>query len=527
MEHLDMRRKMIIMGSIMAAMFFASVNQTIVGNALPRIIAVLGGMDYYSWVFTIYMLTSAVTTILVGRLSDMYGRKPFLLIGIFVFTVGAFLAGLSKDIYQLIAFRGFQGLGAGLIMSSAFTAVGDLFSPRERGKWNGLMSSVFGLSSVFGPTMGGYIVDHFDWHWVFWVFLPLGIVAFVLIWVFFPQVERAKGQRIDYVGALLLTATIVPMLLAFSWAGTKYHWSSMPIVGLFIGAAVALVLFIIVEKKAENPILPLYLFRNSVFTISNLVGFTLGVGMFGAAMYIPFFIQGVLGFSATHSSYITMTLTLSLVAASAVSGQMISKTGKYKTLSFIGLFITVAGLFGMSTMNIHTSQWTIIVYLIAVGFGLGIAMPVFTLTVQNAVEYGSLGVATASVQLFRSLGGTVGVAIMGTVLSTRMQDRLSTFSGTAAQIPQDLASKLEALKNPQILLDPEKLSQIGRSLPEQMQPMFTEIVAHLRDAMSYALSGVFLTGMVIMVLAIAINIFLKEVPLRSAAQGTEQLRKAD
>ncbi|MFD3446234.1 MDR family MFS transporter [Microbacteriaceae bacterium 4G12] len=530
MEHLEKRRKIIIMISIMAAMFFASVNQTIVGNALPRIIAELGGMDYYSWVFTIYMLTSAVTTILVGRLSDIYGRKPFLLIGIFIFTVGAFLAGTSNDIYQLITYRGIQGLGAGLIMSSAFTAVGDLFSPRERGKWNGLMSSVFGLSSVFGPTLGGYIVDHFAWHWVFWVFLPLGIVAFSMIWILFPSVGRKESQSVDYFGALFLTTTIVPMLLAFSWAGTKYDWASTQIMSLFGGAIVSLLIFVVIEQKVKDPILPLYLFKNSVFTISNIVGFTIGVGMFGAAMYIPFFIQGVLGYTATHSSYITMTLTLSLVVASSISGTIISRTGKYKVLAFIGLLITIAGMFGLSTMNGTTTQGIIILYLIAVGFGLGVVMPVFTLTIQNAVDYHLLGVATASVQLFRSLGGTVGVAIMSTVLSSRMSDKVSEFAeksgASMANIPPQLAQKLEALKNPQVLLDPNKLNQIQSSLPPQMQELFTKVVENLRDAMSYGLSGVFFTGMIIMAIAFFVTVFLKELPLRTTVRKEAASKEA-
>lgn len=518
MEHLDERKKVIIMISIMAAMFFASVNQTIVGNALPRIISELGGMDYYSWVFTIYMLTSAVTTILVGRLSDMYGRKPFLLIGILIFTVGAFLSGMSQDIFQLITYRGIQGFGAGMIMSSSFSAVGDLFSPRERGKWNGLMASVFGLSSVFGPTMGGYIVDHFTWHWVFWVFLPLGIVAFLLIWMLFPKVQNNGEQSIDYFGALFLTGAIVPTLLAFSWAGTKYDWDSIEIVSLFSGAIVSLIIFIFIEKKAKVPIIPLYLFKNSAFTISNLVGFTIGVGMFGASMYVPFFIQGVLGFSATHSSFITMTLTLSLVAGSIISGQITSRTGKYKNLAIVGLIISTIGMLFLSHLEVTTSQYILVVYLIAVGFGLGVAMSVFTLTVQNAVNYSVLGVATGSSQLFRSLGGTVGVSIMSTVLNTNMAYRMEEFLKKASgsfQVPAQYAEQFTELKNPQILLDPKELDTIHRALPPELQEVFMTIISHLRDAMNYAISGVFWTGCIVMFLAVILTVFLKEMPLRT------------
>ncbi|MFC0272142.1 MDR family MFS transporter [Metabacillus herbersteinensis] len=525
MEHLSYKEKVTIMIAIIGAMFFAAVNQTIVGNALPKIIADLGGLDYYSWVFTIYMLTSAITTILVGKLSDIYGRKPFILTGIFIFMIGAFLSGLSTDIFQLITYRGIQGLGAGMIMSTAFTAVGDLFAPRERGKWQGAMSAVFGLSSVFGPALGGYIVDNLEWKWVFWVFLPLGIVAAALIWKLFPKQEKKQGETVDYLGSIFLTITLVATLLGFSWAGSKYAWSSIETIGLFSGAILSLLLFIFVEKKAKSPILPLYLFKNSIFTISNVIGFAIGVAMFGGAMYIPYFVQGVLGFTATHSSFITMTMTLGLVFASAIGGQIISKTGKYKLQAIIGLMITTAGMFLFSTMNADTSQWLLIVYLVLVGVGLGVGMTVFTLTVQNAVDQSLLGVATATTQLFRSIGGTVGVAIMGTVLNQRMSDKMAeSFEAASGQtaVPEGMQSQMQALQNPQLLLDHTKLEQIKQSLPPEMVELFEKMVVMLQDSLSFALSGVFLTATFIMIVAVVLTFFLREIPLRSAYDGKEE-----
>jgi EmrB/QacA subfamily drug resistance transporter len=299
MYHLDLKRKITIMIAVMAAMLFASLNQTIVGTALPRIVAELGGMEYFSWVFTVSMLTSTVTAGLVGKLSDIYGRKPFILLGISVFIIGTFMCGLSETIIQLIVYRGIQGLGAGVIMSTAFSAVGDLFVPRERGRWQGLMSAVFGLSSVFGPTLGGYIVDHAPWHWIFWVFLPVGVVALVMIWTMFPSAVKLEGESVDYLGSVFLTTAIIPLLLAFSWAGTRYAWDSLAIIGLFAACAVSVGLFILVELKSKNPALPLYLFKNSVFTVSNLVGFMMGAGMYGTIMFSPFFIQWVMGTSPT------------------------------------------------------------------------------------------------------------------------------------------------------------------------------------------------------------------------------------
>lgn len=521
MEHLSHKEKVTIMIAIIAAMFFAAVNQTIVGNALPKIISELGGLDYYSWVFTIYMLTSSITTILVGKLSDIYGRKPFLIIGIIIFSIGAFFAGTSSDIFQMITYRGIQGLGAGMIMSTAFTAVGDLFAPRERGRWQGAMSAVFGISSVFGPTLGGYIVDNLEWKWVFWVFLPLGIVALVLIWKLFPKVEKKPGENVDYAGSLFLTATIVFALLAFSWAGTKYEWDSAQILGLFGATIVSLFIFIIFQRKAKSPILPLDLFKNGIFSISNVIGFVIGVSMFGGVMYVPYFIQGVLGFSATHSSFLTMAMTFGLVFASAIGGQIITKTGKYKVQAIVGLCISTLGLYLLSTMDMNTSQYVLVFYLVLVGFGLGIGMTVFTLTVQNAVDQSLLGVATASTQLFRSIGGTVGVAIMGTLLNSRMKDKMETMmqnneTNHMAASPE-LAGKMESMQNPQLLLDHEKLDQVKSMLPKEAIPFFENMIHSLQEALTYALSGVFLFVTFTMLIAVFLTFFLKEIPLRSAA----------
>lgn len=528
MQHLSAQKKTTIMIAILAVMLFSAINQTIVGTALPRIIAELGGMAYYSWVFTVYMLTSSITTILVGKLSDMYGRKPFILIGIAIFIVGSFLSGTSATIFHLIMYRGIQGFGAGMIMSTAFTAVGDLFAPRERGRWQGIMSSAFGLASVFGPTLGGYIVDHFQWHWVFWVFLPLGIIPLILIWVLFPSVTQRQTDPVDYWGAVFLTLFMVPLLLSFSWAGTQYPWASTQIIGLFAASLIALLLFVLIEHRAASPIIPLGLFRNSIFTISNLASLTLGAGMFGAIMYMPFFVQGVLGTSATHSGYVTMPMSLSLVAGSTVSGQIISRTGKYKLLAIAGLAVMALGMYLLSTMTAETATLTAILYMIVVGLGIGFGMPIFTLTVQNAVDQKLLGVATASSQLFRSTGGTIGVSIMGTVLAHRMADRMAQLSARSgadlSKIPPELAQNLAVLQNPQVLLDPAKLEQIRSSLPPQLHDFFAMMIAMLREALGYALSGVFLTGAIIVLLAVLLTFFLKEIPLRTGGKKAEPAR---
>lgn len=507
MENLTTKRKVTIMIAIMSAMLFAALNQTIVGTALPRIISELGGMEYYSWVFTIYMLTSSITALLVGKLSDIYGRKPFLLIGIFIFLVGSFLNGTSDSILQLIVYRGIQGFGGGMIMSTASTAVADLFSPRERGKWQGLMGATFGLASVFGPTLGGYIVDHADWHWVFWVFLPVGFVAFALIAWLFPKVEKQAGEKVDYIGSIFISLAMVPMLLAFSWAGQKYEWTSVEILGLFAGSIVAFIIFLFIEKRISNPIIPLHLFKNGVFTISNVVSLIVGMGMFGVIMYTPYFVQGVMGISATKSGFITMPMTISMVIASAIGGQIITKTGKYKKMAIIGLIIMAGGMYLMTGMGVDTTDVHIISLMIVVGSGLGLSFPIFTLTVQNAVEQKLLGVATSVSQLSRQLGGTIGVSIMGTILTLSMKEELKN---DVAQT----SSKMD-VTNPQLLMNHDKLAEIEKTMPKETLAVFTKIIDHMQHALSTALSHVFLTGSIVLVFAIIITFFLKEIPLRT------------
>ena len=520
MEHLSHKRKMTIMMAIIAAMFFSAINQTIVGTALPRIIAKLGGMDYYTWVITIYMLTSTIATILVGKLSDIYGRKPFILSGIIFFMIGAFLSGTSADIIQLIIYRGIQGIGAGIIMATAFTAVGDLFAPRERGKWTGVMTAVFGFSSVIGPAMGGYIVDHMDWKWVFWIFLPLGIVAFFMILILFPKVERKQSESIDYAGSLFLTLTIVPLLLAFSWAGTQYAWGSPQIILLFAGTLVSLLIFLFVQTRVKSPVLPLSLFKNSVVTISNVIGFLMNAGMMGALIYIPFFVQGVMGISPTYSGYVTMPMSICMVISSAISGQLITKTGKYKRFALLGMPVMILGMIIMSFMD---SVWMAVISMIVFGFGLGLGMPVFTLAAQNAVAPQQLGVVTASSQLFRNMGGTIGIAVMGTIMSSKITSNLAEAAASGkvvdlSQLDPKVAEQFQAFHNPQMLLDQPKLEQIQQSLPEALKTLFTQMIDMLRDALSSSLSTVFLSGAALLVVALMLAFFLKEIPLRMTSR---------
>ncbi|WP_281888263.1 MDR family MFS transporter [Paenibacillus sp. YYML68] len=524
MEHLSDKRKATIMLALMASMFFAAINQTIVSTAMPRIIAMLGGMEYYSWVIMIYMLTSTVSTILVGKLSDLYGRKPFLLGGIVVFMIGAFLTGLSTSITQMIAFRGIQGLGGGVLMAVTTMAVGDLYAPRERAKWTGLMMGIFGLSSVIGPTLGGFMIDHMDWKWLFWIFLPLGIVAFTMIMRMFPKVPKVENVTIDYWGSLFLSLSIISLLLGFTWAGTKYDWGSFEIIGLFSLGVVFAAILVLIERKALNPVLPLSLFKNGIVNISNMVGFLINAGMMGAMVYLPFFVQGVEGLSPTQSGFVNMPMMIMMIVLSSLVGRWMTKTGTYKRYAVAGVFSMIVGMTMMMFMDSVTMA---VASMCVFGVGLGLCMPVFTLTVQNAVPADQLGVATASATLFRNLGGTIGIAVLGSVMNSAITSNLQrSFQASAGSVDltklePGVAEQAATFMNPQILLDQPKLSSILASVPTDLKPLLEQLVASLRLVLAESLSVVFMTGAGLLGAALLLVFFLKEIPLRSGQRPAE------
>jgi EmrB/QacA subfamily drug resistance transporter len=518
LEHLSQKQKMTIMIALMVAMFFAAINQTIVSSSMPRIIAELGGMEHYSWVITIFMLTSTISTILTGKLSDIYGRKPFLLFGIVVFLVGAFLTGLSGDIFQMITYRGIQGVGAGILMSTTITAVGDLFAPRERAKWTGLMMSIFGLSSVLGPTLGGVMIDHMDWKWLFWAFLPLGFVAFFMILFMFPKVARSTSESIDYWGSIVLSISIVSLLLGFSWAGTKYTWGSVEIIGLFAAAAIGIVIFAFIEKKAKSPVLPLSLFKNSIVNISNGVGFLMNAGMLGAMIYLPFYVQGVEGLSPTQSGLVNIPMSLCMIALSTLAGRFIAKTGKYKIYAIMGLVLMIISMVMLA--NMHSVGFAVATMAIF-GVGLGLAMPVFTLTVQNAVPASQLGVVTAASTLFRNLGGTIGIAVFGSVMNSALTKNLTNVMKSEERVDfshldQSTAEQFTNMLNPQILLDQPKLEQLRTTLPTEIHETFENMISMLRSVLDDTLSTVFYIGAALIIIGLILTFFLKEIPLRTS-----------
>lgn len=519
LRSLPRQQVVITFGGVMLAMFLSSLDQTVVGTAMPRIISDLGGFTHYTWVTTAYIITSAVTMPITGKLTDMYGRKFFYMGGIAIFVSASFLCGLSNTMTQIIVFRGVQGIGAGIMMANAFTVIGDLFPPAERGKYQGFMSGVFGLSSIIGPTLGGFITDTLSWHWVFFVNIPLGIPIIFLFAFFFPNFRPDNLKHsVDYPGLVTLIFVVVPAMLALSWGGVDYPWVSIPIIGMLALSAVMVFFFVIIENRSKEPIIPLWLFRNRIVAISELITFFTAFGMFGGIVFIPLFFQGVLGVTATASGSFLTPMILGLVIGSFISGQVLSRAGgHYRLQGAIGIAIMALGMALLSRMTVETSYVSAVVNIIVMGFGLGIIMPLYTIAVQNIVPYNVLGVATSSTSFFRSIGGSVGLAIFGSVMNNRFASELVNGIPPAIRAiitPEGVAS---LARNPQALVSTEAQAQL-RNLFEHLGPqgaaLFEQVLQVLRQALGSALSQVFLIGLFTLVIAFVINLFIKEIPLR-------------
>ncbi len=517
------RETLLTMFGVLMVMLLASLDQTIVSTAMPRVIADLHGFDRYTWVSTAYLLTSTVMVPIYGKLSDLFGRKPIFLFGVVVFLIGSALSGASQSMNQLIAFRALQGIGAGALMPIAIAIVGDLFTPRERGKWQGVTGGVWGISAIIGPTLGGWITQNASWRWVFYVNLPIGIAAlFVLIFLMPTLRGRAKDVSIDYVGATLLVLGTVPLLLGFTWAGSQYNWLSVQTVSLFVGAFVALVSFIVyeawLERHGGQPIIEPSLFKNSIFSVSTLVTMIFGMALFGGIFFIPLYVQGVVGSSATSSGLILTPLMLTSVVGSVVSGQLVSRLGRYKWIAILGMLVSVAGVLLLARLDVHSSNNDVLLAMLVLGLGLGIGMSLYTLIVQNALP-GKIGQSTAALTFFRQIGGTIALAAMGSVMTAAY---LPAFHNAlpAAIMHAVPAQYLSAFNNPQILLSPTALAQIqshAAAMGPQAVAMLHQIIEAVKIGLAQGIHNVFVLSLGLMIIGLVAVLFLKEIPLRGGS----------
>jgi EmrB/QacA subfamily drug resistance transporter len=498
---------------IASAMLMAALDATIVGTAMPRVITELHGFEQYAAVTTVYLLASTVVLPLAGKLSDLYGRKPFLLAGVAVFAVASALCGAAQSMTQLIVFRGLQGIGGGLSQGMAFTTIADLFPPARRGRISGLMGSIFGLASVVGPAVGGFLTDGPGWRWCFYVNIPVGIAAFIVLLIEFPRHTVHPEQRriIDWLGALTLVLGIVPTLLALSWGGSSYPWSSPMILGLLAAGGSMTVAFLLVETRAREPIIPPSLFRHRVVWTSAVAATGISIGMFGTTLFIPLFIQAVIGSSATESGAVLTPMMLALIAASIVSGQLIARMGKYRAIAVVGMATTVVGGLMLTLMTRSTSYVTVVGNMMVMGIGLGITMPVFTLAVQNAVDPRLVGVATSSIQFLRTMGGSLGAAIFGAVLANRFGPALG------AAMPADAArtlppAVLAAFSTPQALMNPATTARLASGAESTA---LAPIVAAVRLALARSLHEVFLAGTLVVAVSAVVTLMMVDIPLRT------------
>jgi len=496
-SQLTQRQIYLVFAGLMAGMLLSSLDQTVVVTAMPTIVGQLGGLEHLSWVMTAFLLTSTASMLLYGKLSDLYGRKLLLEIAVAIFLVGSLISGLAQNMMQLILSRAVQGLGAGGIMILSQAVIGDMIAPRERGRYQGYMGSVFGVSTVAGPLIGGFFTDHLTWRWIFFMNIPVAIMAMIVIGIFFQLPVRRFQHPVDYGGAVLMIAGISALLLLTSWGGIEYAWTSPVIFGLGAAGLLLLAFFVFQETRASEPLLPLRLFRHSIFSVSTGLSLVIGLGLFGSISYLPVYFQVVRGTSATMSGLQMAPMALVVVFTVAMTGRLITQMGRYRMFPILGTAAMAIGMLLLSRLGENTALPEAAGYMMVLGLGLGMLMQVPVLAVQNSVEHRDLGSATAGVNVFRMLGSAFGVAIFGAILNNRLTSEL------------------------QRILPPSVLGSINRSSltasPAELKALPADIHAGVMHAFSLSLDSVFLWAMPIIILAFCVSWLLKEIPLREYA----------
>ena len=512
-EDLSKRAKQGIVVAIMLALFLGALDQTIVGTALPQIITELNGANLYTWVVTIYLLASTVTVPIYGKLSDMYGRKPLLLIGVSLFLIGSALAGLSQNIEQLIIFRGIQGLGAGALFPIALATIGDLFSAKERGRYQGLFGAVFGLSSLVGPALGGWLTDTFSWHLIFYVNLPIGLLSIAIILLELPTIKGRPNQKIDFLGAIVFAAGIIPVLIGLTNVQSN-AFATPEVAGLISAGLAILSLFLFIEAKADEPIIPLELFKNRTFAAAAAATFFASFGFFASIIFLPRYFQTVLGETATNSGYATLPLLLGVIISSISAGQMVARRGRYKSLILGAIVLVTVGSLLLTNIKADTDPWVLRGWMFLAGLGVGPTLSVFTIVVQNAVPFKFLGAATSNLTFFRQVGGSVGLAIVGSYFGGQLTTMIPTElaaaapAGTFDPFFAAAGGNLDQLTNVGGQFDPALLALIPA---EYVGAFFNAIKAGIADA----IGSIFWLAVVASLVALVAATLIEEIPLRS------------
>ena len=501
------REKLLAFGGVLVVLFLSSLNLTVVGTALPRIIAELDGFDLYAWAFTGFSLASTVTLPIYGRISDVVGRRRVLLFGIVLFSLASVLAGASQSMLQLVVFRAVQGIGGGALISMTWAAIGDIFTPRERGRYQGLTGAVFGVSSVIGPIVGGVITDGLGWRWVFFVNVPVALAALYVVHRYLPRSVRGEGSGIDLRGTALLTVGTVALLLGLTWAGTSLPWRDPLLWALFAAAAVALAEFVRVQRRSPHPTLDPALFANRTFTVANAAAFLTGIGLFGAILYLPLYIQGVQGGSAAASGFVLTPLMGGVVLGSTAAGWLASRTGRYRPWIAIGIGLMAAGFALTTTFGPATPLPWVVLVMVVLGAGIGPTNSLLTLAVQNALPPAQLGSVTSANQFFRQIGGTLGVTVFGSIVAGHVRE------GLPALVPPALrdapAATLAALSDPNLLTDPVRLARIREAVvPRIGEDAFATFLAGLRSLLGDGLQSVFVAGLVVSAAALLLMAWL-------------------
>jgi len=524
---IDHRARMEILFAILLGLFLSALDQTIVGTAMPSILTELRGIDLYTWVVTIYLLTSTITGPIYGKLSDQFGRKNLLLFGIFLFLLGSALSGFSGDMVQLIVFRGIQGLGAGALFPIALAVIGDLFTPRERGRYQGLFGAVFGISAIIGPALGGYLTEHLSWHWVFFVNLPIGAVALFIIWRLLPALHTANiSRKVDYLGVAVFTAALVPILVGLTNKQTL-EWADPWVGGLILVGLALFGVFLFIESRAAEPIVPLGLFRNRTYAVSIVATFLASFGFFGAILYLPLWYQVVNGSTPTESGYQLLPLLGGLILSSIASGQIVSRTGRYKWLTVGALLVLGVGTLLMTQLRADTSPPALWVWQFITGLGVGPTFAVFTIIVQNAVPWRQLGVATSNLTFFRQIGGAVGLAMAGTIFGSTFRTEAPLQIGhqlVAAGVPQAQIDQFAGQLAPagQQLNSFAAVGDLGGRILDGLsaearpfvEPFITNIVAGIYEALSLAIANSLWLGVIAAFVAAGVSVLMHEIPLR-------------